>query len=291
MKKRNTLLIAVYLFLFQSIYCQNFISENKQWNVINGFFGVQYTTEIFRIQGDSIHNSTAYKKVMYTYDSTLAFWMYAGLIRESENVVYYKPVNHEEGVLYDFNLVAGDTTHVVGMLCETPMEVVIADVDTVSYFGVDHKRWVIDGYYGECWIEGIGNILGLLHNQYYNCIICPTWDLLCFHENDTLLYMMPGFEECYVNTVGVSEIPVKSQIAIVPNPVGMGGAFEVICNERILKLCMFTSTGELIKVMMLSPGKNQNVETVGLSQGVYFVQVEVEGRGVLTEKIIVNTRY
>ena len=82
-----------------------------------------------------------------------------------------------------------------------------AVVEAVDYFGISRKRWLLgeDGYVQESWVEGIGSLYGPLYTKFEYCIVCPFWELLCYHYNDTLNYIMNGQTDCYQNTVGIDE--------------------------------------------------------------------------------------
>jgi hypothetical protein len=53
------------------------------------------------------------------------------------------------------------------------------------------------------------------------------WELLCYHQSDTLLYILPGENECYQQTVGINENHVQNEIALSPNPTLTGNPVRI----------------------------------------------------------------
>jgi len=284
--KKLILLIGLALFYLIPSKAQNFISEDVQWNVRLLAFGSVPSTEIFRIQGDSAHNFHEYKKIWVSYDSTIS-WVYQGLVREEANIVYYVPPNFSEGILYDFNLEIGDTAYIKNVFCvDTEVEVIIQDIDTVTYFGVQRKRWLVDDMMQEYWIEGIGSQFGPLYSLYYKCIICPQWDLLCYFKNDLLFYIMPGQTKCFVTTVGVETENSYDDIIITPNPVIRGEAITIKTAANIHALRIFDSSGH-ISFIMTDVKSETIINTTQFKSGVYLLKLETANKKVVTEKIII----
>jgi len=264
------------LFLFMSFTCftQSFLSNDKQWNVRLNSFGI--STEVFKIEGDTIINSVPYQKIWVSYDSLMT-WVFMGSVRENENIVYYLHPDYSEGVLYDFTLEAGDTAWVRNYFCDEVVPVYVIGVDTVEYFGVSRKRWHLGGndYSVEHWIEGIGSLWGPLYTRFDYCIICPVWELLCYHESDTLLYILPGENECYQQTVGIDENPVQNEIAIssnpalTGNPVRISGLPATIDEPAIIEV--FDLTGR--RLISAATKQTDFILNAPEKQGVYFVIV------------------
>ncbi len=272
-----------------SIFGQNFISSDKQWNVrLSGGYGL--TTEIFQIEGDSIVDSISYSKIWVSFDS-LTTMTFQGLLREESDVVYYIPPGLSEGILYDFNLEIGDTTNVKNIFCgneEIPITVI--NIDTVEYFGISRKRWQLDSYGGseEFWVEGIGSLNGPLYTKYWYCIVCPVWELLCFHNNDTLEYIMPYETDCYQNTVGVNENDNKNDFSIRPNPVKKGNLIYIETNSVPNSICIFNSSGLLVKRLNQFRDKIIRIETNDFKQGIYFIRITTTGNKIKTQKILIE---
>ncbi len=207
--KKFTLMVC--LLVGQFAFAQDFISENKLWHV-KDYSWDWISTEIFKIQGDTVINSLAYKNLWVTTDSAMNdFWL-TGFLREESGVVYYlRRFYNEEGVLYDFNLEEGDTATIYSEFCDE-MQIVIEETDTVEYFGVPRKRWKLDGWNDDYWIEGIGSNYGLVYTKLYDCAADIMKELTCFHENDTLFYIKEGEVECFQTNVGIARKSSSRQV-------------------------------------------------------------------------------
>ncbi len=286
--KQKLLTLGLLAFFGLSLNGQNFISPNNQWNVRLTSFGPP-TTEIYIIQGDSNHNSIDYKKIWMTYDSTLSGLMYQGLVREYDNVVYYVPHNGTEGILYNFNLEVGETTFLKNVFCgDIEFEVAVVDIDTVEYFGVERKRWQLESEgWTEYWLDGIGSLSGPLHSFYPLCIICPAWELLCFHENDDLLYIMPGQTNCYQTSVGIDEQVADAACKISPNPIRQGQHFEFEPAHDIKSIGIYNSAGILVKHLELSLDQRVFIKTDDMKPGLYLLKAKTRKNKIITIKLLV----
>lgn len=287
--KQRIIFIVFAVLMNLTIFGQNFISSDRQWNVrLYGDYGL--TTEIFQIEGDSIVDSKSYNKIWVSYDS-LTTMVFLGLLREESNVVYYIPPYFSEGILYDFNLEIGDTISVKNIFCgddEIPLDVI--DIDTVEYFGETRKRWHLgeNGYVEEFWVEGVGSLNGPLYTKFWYCIICPDWKLLCYHKNDTLKYIMPGETECYQNTVGIEELTENDKILIHPNPVKKGNSIEIEMNFIPVKIDIINSAGVLIQCLTSLQDRIVRFETRELETGFYLFKVTNQENKIETLKLIVQ---
>ncbi|MCD4679754.1 MAG: T9SS type A sorting domain-containing protein [Bacteroidales bacterium] len=285
---KKLLILSNLVLIISLTPAQNFVSEDNLWHVKNAGFPGFFTTEIFKVEGDSVVNLILYKKIWFTYDSALINWTYEGLIREDSNVVYFIPPDCNEGILYDFNLEIGDTTFIKNRFCQdTEVQVIVYDIDTVDYFGIQRKRWLIDNSFNEYWIDGIGSQCGPLHSKYYSCIICPSWDLLCFHKNETLLYIKAGETECYQVSVGLDETNTSDEITITPNPVNRGKKIEIQTFERIKSILIYNSSGVLIESIMENFDNRTFLETNQFQPGLYFLRIENKDKKTITKKIII----
>jgi hypothetical protein len=288
MKKSALILISILL-TCPFIFCQGFVSEENTWNVMTtgypGFLG----TESYKIEGDSLYNGHDYKMIWMTMDSVDLLWSYKGMLREEDDVVYYIQQGIDtESVLYDFNALPGDTVWMINMFCWEDIPAVISDIDTVEYYGVERKRWVLQQEWGypEYWIEGIGSNLGPLHSLYSLCIVCPTWDLLCFHHAGTQYYQMPGTFKCFMTNVGIDEDELEMGVQIVPNPVR--DKFEVLSSEfEVGSVVIFNLSGKKMLEQQFS-GEEMNVEVdvSGFDAGMYVARIDLQGR-MLTKKLLV----
>ena len=283
MKKELSIASLLVLICF-SVFGQNFISTDKKWNVKLTGYPNSFITEFFKIEEDSTVNTMFYNKVWISTDS-LNSWTFQGLLREDSNVVYYLPPGMNEGVLYNFNLEIGDTALVKNMFSgndEVPVSVI--DIDTIVYFGVPRKRWHLgdNGFTNEYWVEGIGSLNGPLYTKYWYSIICPVWELLCFHEGDTLLYVLPGSQVCYQSTVGLDDTSNKEfNMEVFPNPVSN---IITIKTGRNSVIEITNLQGQILKKYK-STDKNTTIDVSDLSNGIYLIKATSE-KGILARKFM-----
>ena len=285
--KKMGLSFGLAVMLSYSLFAQNFISTTKQWNVmLNEWAGV--STEIFFIDGDSAVNSLNYNIIWVSYDS-LSTWHYQGLLREVSNIVYYIPPDGNEGVLYDFNLDIGESTYVNNLFC-SDIPIYVVDIDTVEYFGISRKRWLLgdNGYVQESWVEGIGSMYGPLYTKFEYCIICPVWNLLCYHHNDTLQYIKDGYTDCYQTSVGINEKYDETGFAIHPNPVRKGNSIYITTNAVPSNIRVYSSSGVLMKSVDSINGTKMKVETTSFKSGLYLITITAGDGKVSTRKFLVQ---
>jgi hypothetical protein len=232
-----------------------------------------------------------YAKMWVSYDS-LVSWNFQGLLREEADIVYYRPPNSSEGVLYDFTLEIGDSALVRNIFCgveEIPIHIV--NIDTVEYFGKSLRRWHLgaDGNVEELWIEGIGSLNGPLYTKYWYCIVCPIWELLCFHNNDTLEFIAEGETGCYHSSVGINDRYGKGDdLIILPNPVMKGSEISVETATKPVSIALFNSAGLLIRTINPVNDKKTFIETSSFESGLYFITVMTNDNKKVTKKILIQ---
>jgi hypothetical protein len=286
--KKNLFLFATALLMGASAMAQSFISPDKQWNVfISSYTG--YNTEIFKIQGDSIVDGTTYSKIWVSYDSLVSL-QFMGLLRENGNVVYYMGPNLSEGVLYDFNLQVGETAMVRNYFCyEQDIPVTVVSIDTVEYFGVERRQWLLQSEeFYDTWVEGIGSLSGPLYTMYNYCVVCPVWELLCYHENDLLLYRMPYATTCYQTSVGIEEPTAGAHIFVAPNPVKRGDNFTIQTPGISGTINIFNSSGTLVRSFLQSNETEITFSTEGMATGIYFITTTSPRNKKSTIKLVVE---
>ena len=150
----------------------------------------------FQFIGDTIINSTTYKKITKSgwVDSSLSQCYtatpmgYQGAMRDDsiqKKVFLIKPGSTTEELVYDFNLIVGDTVRSIlyDTLSGCP-DIVIGYIDSILINSVWHKRWNTTNMgcfaVGAMYVEGIGSLFGLL-DYYIEFEGGP--DLVCINNN------------------------------------------------------------------------------------------------------------
>jgi len=287
--KKFILIISIILLIKVSLFSQQFVSEENSWNVVLVSFPRSINTEIFKIDGDSVVSSVEYKKIWVSYDS-LETWFFQGLLRENMDTVWFIKDDTVEHVLYNFNLIAGDTTFITnGFVSDKLNEVYVEQVDTVEVFGVNRKRLLlvsVENGTSDYWIDGIGSLSGPLYSMYMCNIICPSWDLICCHKGDTLIYMRDGEDDCWL--VGIDE-KNTNPVVVIPNPVLNGHPLEINSSSSVIEcVTFFDQSGKAIKKVEGLSVNHFIIETAGYKSGVYLLKIKLSGNKILTRKIVLN---
>ena len=184
-----TLLLLFLCSLGKNISAQNYIpfpDSNATWNVLYSRYcpnvppyNACYEDWIIEQLGDTTIGNLQYHKIFQNFN-------YVGAIREdsAKQILffgdYYNKGISEESVLYQFGYKEGDTVHINSQY--RPYNV-IGGIDSVLIRGQYRKRYYLQG---DTWIEGIGSTHFLF--MPFDKEFERTWQLLCFKENDTLIY-------------------------------------------------------------------------------------------------------
>lgn len=263
-----------------------------------GQYNEQYRYERLALtEEDTIIDGKSYKK-LYSFterEFDIETATFVCGIRENENkqVFVASYHNQQEFLLYDFSLTEGDS-----ILAESNGEYDlyfnVTDVDTIDYNGVERRKITLQfyNYAWVTWIEGIGNIEGLLMDwRSYTMAMDPMPDvrLRCYEYNEECLYSDFSFNEsiydCYTPLyTGLEENETQNNILLYPNP-----AKEMLYINTSIPIKQMTICNLLGQEIQ----KYNNLETTssidisGLNEGVYFVKIYTE-KVVLSKKIVVK---
>ena len=196
-----------------------------------GQYNEQYRYERLALtEEDTIINGENYKKI-YSFterDFNIENATFVCGIRENENKqVFVAYHNRPEFMLYDFSLTEGDS-----ILAESNGEYDlyfnVTDVDTIDYNGVERRKITLQfyNYAWVTWIEGIGNIEGLLMDwRSYTMAMdpMPNVRLRCYEHNEECLYSDFSFNEsiydCYTPLyAGLENNEFENEVSVYPNP-------------------------------------------------------------------------
>ena len=249
MKKIIVLIIAIFTIYIAK--AQQYVpfpdsnavwSEHHQFSISSGKPNYYYRNIL--TNKDTIVNSKTYHQLFYslvdsTYNNIDTSLKYIGCIREANKQIYYlsKDSIHEY-LLYDFSLNVGDTikydysafTFIYGWgKIDT---LVVTSIDSILIYDASYRKRINFSTYNAGftiplnfiqWIEGIGNNMGLL----FPIALEPTngsnnW-LLCYKQNDSLIYSSSSTispYDCFPIIQQIHEnILINQKISIYPNPV------------------------------------------------------------------------
>lgn len=263
-----------------------------------GQYNEQYRYERLALtEEDTIIDGKSYKK-LYSFterEFDIETATFVCGIRENENkqVFVASYHNQQEFLLYDFSLTEGDS-----ILAESNGEYDlyfnVTDVDTIDYNGVERRKITLQfyNYAWVTWIEGIGNIEGLLMDwRSYTMAMdpMPNVRLRCYEYNEECLYSDFSFDEsiydCYTPLyAGLEENETQNNILLYPNPAKESLYINTSIPIKELTICNLL--GQEIKKYNMTE-KTSSIDISGLKEGVYFVKLSTE-KGVYATKIIVE---
>lgn len=193
--------------------------------------------ERFTVNGeDTTINEIEYKKLYLFSDSVFdkSRATYIGGIREDKNKrVYFKgdtilhdfkpSYNNTDDpsnglLLYDFSLTIGDTLKYSNLSFWGEI-LIVSTIDTVQIKDTYRKLYSFEEIWWVHWIEGIGNIKGLLFTSGDLPFNGTNGDLICFKQNNEILYFNNNFSECFPIINGIeTAINDFSGFILYPNP-------------------------------------------------------------------------
>jgi len=202
-------------------------------------------------------------------------WYDYGFIREdSLGRVYYRISEaNSEGLIYSNSTQKGDTLIVARRENDIYLsfyEFTVDSIDTILISGKSRKRNLLNGGV-EQWIEGIGSLSGPIYS-WPGTVGGDGYFLLCFKQNDSLIYMKPSYSDCYDILNSENSINQHKAIQIYPNPV-------VDCNFNIefqhlgdYKLSIYNAVSKLIKKYEVTNVQKLEIRDK-IQKGLYFIHI------------------
>jgi len=213
-----TILCLIVITFFVTISCNKqelsstgnntIVNDHSAWSVLSTVVCPEcpVSTQYIYFDGDSTVAAHSYKKVFSCNDKLHENINYEGLIREQDQKTYFIPVNSKkEYLFYDFSLKEGMTFKYIEPEVmpeyERTVSFYVKKVGFIEINGVQKKQIQLtasppNDYLYATWIENIGSLAGL----FYPCgVINPgnKRELLCYYQNDELIYKNPNYSECY----------------------------------------------------------------------------------------------
>ncbi|MFM9028433.1 MAG: hypothetical protein ACKOQ6_10615 [Bacteroidota bacterium] len=231
----------------------------------------------YRLSGDTLIGTTIYSKIN---DGNI----YAGAVREQQRKVWFYPdTGTTEYLLYDFNLVTGDT--VAGIYGGTvfgpndTVQVVYEDSVPCSD-GMHHRIWFSNG---ANWIEGIGSnnyllapllFAGLSGNDYLECF-----------GNDSNAVFPAGSSGCFT---GITEFAEARNIAkISPHPVSSVSRITLDEGYRLQESILYEISGKKVEMKIDNDGSGILFDRHDIPDGSYVLKlVLTDGRTYHTRLLI-----
>jgi len=260
-----------------------------------------YYDKIAMTNEDTSINGKTYKKLYLFNDSVFNInnATYIGGIREENKKIYYygdtirlfKPIPSSlsnEIVLYNFNINVNDTIYDDYFVNNNWATLVVDKIDTIL-LGNKLRRRIFFEYSNAVWIEGIGNLQGLLMTS---LIITtksksgnPIGELICFKQNDTIIYFNNNYSECMPLNVPEKTV-MKEDIVIAPNPAFLELKFSLPENITNATYALYDMQG-----ISKFTGETTNAQTelniASLPRGLYILKI-VTDKQTITKKVVLQ---
>lgn len=286
MRKLFLLISLVFSSQLNSV-CQTLPDSTATWTIASIGWGSYFANETFVITGDTTINSTIYKAIYTTKDSIYnpAISSYFCAVREVNDKWFFIPADStKEFMLYDFDIEIGDTVEINNPWMEGEMELIVFKVDSVELNGSYYKKFDLGymvtqekHYISDYWIKGIGSTQGIYQSGFR--LVDAGYQLLCFHRNDTLVYLDSPDGTCGFLSTGIRANSSVPDIKISPNPVF--DQLSVISNHSLI-IEIYDSAGKKV----ISSDRKQ-IDVSFLLNGIYIVKICDAKRGFLkSEKLI-----
>lgn len=226
----------------------------------------------------------AYKEHPYALMDTL-------LYREENNRFFVWPQDSAQEILvYDFNLVVGDTFTVnwAWALGPAPDTLVVREVDSITTLdGVVRKRMRLEyqGLGGE-WIAGIGEARSVFCKPAYIVSVSGGYSFECFAVNAQLVYpdLGPGATCPLISAVG--DPPQRPDITVYPNPVS-DALYVQSMDTPVRMVELFSARGTRVHVWTSATALVHLPLPERLMCGTYWVRVTTQ-YGVQTLPVVVQ---
>ena len=268
------------------------VAEGKQWNVVYTYAPwppVNRVTDAYKMEGDTMVEGAAYKKLFSTRSEHFTNWELCGVLRETEEGrVFHRKYNWnhtfgEEHILYDFTLQPGDS------ICynSTDRLMLLSVDDIVLEDGSVRKRYYFQYYCGwwmdeyETWIEGMGSNLGLV-NPGSRFLVGGEYDLLCYYEDDDLVWQHPVFNSCYLGSDGLDENETAAPVSVYPNPTT---GRVTVTGENLQRADVINILGQRV-LSIQGKGDELQLDLSRLPAGVYTLRVTMEDGSVYSDKVV-----
>ncbi|MGB3080891.1 MAG: T9SS type A sorting domain-containing protein [Saprospiraceae bacterium] len=264
------------------LYCLNSglhpYYPEKIWTEAVYFEGQGWRTRKNAFDTNSVNlDGKVYRRLKNTFSENSTSWLLRNIyLREQGGKIYMYSTEGEQ-ILYDFNVMQGDTFH--SGTVDLVHYFIVNKVDTIQLINDDYRR----RYFLEAinpieessdanhviWIEDIGNINGLFTNSNAWTVGWNTSTLLCMYWDSTLVYDDPDHDGCWLLTTSTNEID-NQKIYFIPNP-----ATEEITlmgyESDLEEIKIFNTNGQ-----MIFTGMNNVINISNLHAGYYYATIRLK---------------
>jgi len=244
---------------------------------------------------DTIINGNLYHKLYHSEDTIFTEDKLCGGIREENGVIYYYSINtlpynlmemqnNTEVKLFNSNFELGDTLRLQDKYL-VDFDMVIKDTYDLSLNNSVRRCYQLSfSFY--TWIEGIGTTMGLL----FGFGLIPSdgvWnDLICFKQNDTIVYHNNQYASCYYTNTLIKGTKVQNQVIIKPNPVVDNA--EITFAPDYKKLEIISPLGQVVKNINVTGATSVRLNNNEIPPGIYMVLLIDKQGNKTTAKLVIE---
>jgi len=221
-------------------------------------------------------------QVLLSTDS-LKTWKRLGSIYETDKKVFYRNLKNQQGLIYDFGAVRGDTLTITNTVYNTEINRVrIKSVDSINCLGIQRKRFeviTLDGLRTEFWIEGIGNIKGILDNFVLKAGAIS--ELLCVHIGTNQIYQSVNRNTCYLdNVLSNNDVVRYPSLSLLINKESSQLLFLGADQSLRYQYRIFNSGGKIEQQGLVMPSIS-----IDLPNGIYVIAIYDNRKTIFSQKI------
>lgn len=250
--------------------------------------------------GDTILNSLVYKKIYkkgqgtynwmapppigcsgsYNYIDTIPSYF---LRSAGKQIFLRQPMDTSEHMLYDFNLIVGDTLPLSYNNFAT--DITVTAIDSIYTSNGYRKRFALTGStWAQYLLEGIGHSKGLVEPM--NVPLECGYNLDCFSLNDTAYF--PSIGPTCNMPVGIISYKNEISHSVFPNPFNTFTTIQFNSMINNAELNIYNPYGQKIKTIKDISGDRIKIERGFLSSGFYFYELRQNSKNIATGKLIVT---
>lgn len=257
------------------------VSTGKLWSTYHfNMLPNPPSSDYMKLEGDTVFDAITYMKVFKTENENLTQWTYYGAIREDiqrKVFLQYAYTINNERLLYDFNIVPGDSLLLMG----NPNYYFLDSVGTVTLeTGEQRKSYMLHCKIFPCtetWIEGIGSITFGVMSSGFCGAVGDDPNMLCAWENDSLKYHWSDYPDCFVLT-GINDLSQDiNSIKIYPNPaIDKITITGLIATREEIIVSIFTINGEAMLNQKIRNSEQLEIDVSRLAKGIYIVKAQAK---------------
>ncbi|MBC7864997.1 MAG: T9SS type A sorting domain-containing protein [Bacteroidia bacterium] len=283
MKKLLLLTTICFCIFFSRAQVPDYFANDPKWRIDalsgNLMTCLKHDNYMYYVMGDSIVNSTTYKKIYRrgnyyetgTCSNSFSYDIIHSLLRQDSLEIWkYDPTG--DMLLFDFDLQIGDSVPVTSATADNGgLPYIVSAIDTFLV-GTSYRK-KFDCGNGMILLEGIGHQRGLIDD--WNFHMDWNGDLVCFSLTDTVYY--PSLNAPCDLTLNSNSIIKSEGIKFYPNPASEKLTVDLNSAEEIISIEAFDVLGK----KFFLPFEIQNnthylVELKKLATGVYFLKLNIK---------------